>query len=189
MDLLNDLWDRAFAESALALWRVVLVGPLAYVACITLLRVMGKRTLSKMNAFDLVVTVALGSTLAAGFVDDKMTVTRAVLALALLIALQYVVSWSMVRSSLVNRWARSEPTLLLFEGRMLEGALRQERVLPSEVRAAVRAQGIADLATVRAVVLETDGSLSVVRSDSTPGSALQPDVRALPTGAGNSAPS
>src|SRR4051794_24742339 len=53
-----------FFHSWAALGRVLLVGPLAYVALVLLLRVSGKRTLTKLNAFDLVVTVSLGSTLA-----------------------------------------------------------------------------------------------------------------------------
>lgn len=59
---------------------------------------------------------------------------------------------------------KSEPRLLLHRGRFLEGALRDERVTRDEVLAALRSSGVADAAGVAAVVLETDGSLNVIRS-------------------------
>ncbi|RYD87586.1 MAG: hypothetical protein EOP50_20525, partial [Sphingobacteriales bacterium] len=52
-----------FFDSGYDLLRVVLVGTLAYLGCVVLMRISGNRTLSKMNSFDLVVTVAFGSTL------------------------------------------------------------------------------------------------------------------------------
>jgi uncharacterized membrane protein YcaP (DUF421 family) len=81
------------------LWRVLVVGALAYCALVFLLRVSGKRTLSKMNAFDFVVTVALGSTLAAVFLSKNVALAEGVLAFALLIGLQFVITWLSVRSA------------------------------------------------------------------------------------------
>ncbi len=141
--------------------RLAVVTPVAYVALVVMLRVTGKRTLSKLNAFDWVVTVALGSTLASAILSSSVSVSEGVLALALLVALQYVVTWSSVRVPLVRRLAKSEPTLLYHDG-FLEEAMRRERVTRSEVEQAARADGHADLGGVGAVVLETDGSLSVL---------------------------
>ena len=57
---------------------------------------------------------------------------------------------------------KSEPTLLVRDGRLLEGALRAQRVTDGEIRQAVRSQGIGGIEQVAAVVLETDGTLSVI---------------------------
>ena len=89
MNVLFDGWA--------GICRVLLVAPLAYVALVILLRVSGKRTLSKFNAFDLVVTVALGSTLATILLSKDVPLMDGVAALALLIVLQYGVSWLSVR--------------------------------------------------------------------------------------------
>ena len=78
------------------------------------------------------------------------------LALALLIGLQFVVAWVSVRSSAVGRLVKAEPSRLLYRCRLLPGRTRQER-MTEEVRSAVRAQGVGPLADVDAVVLETDG--------------------------------
>lgn len=142
--------------------RALVVAVLSYPALIALLRVSGKRTLARMNAFDFVVTIALGSTLASILTSTDLALARGVTALAALIGLQFAITWLAVRSPTVRRVVKSEPALLVHRGRMLEAALRDERVTPAEVRAAVRSQGIGSLADVEAVVLETDGTFSVV---------------------------
>lgn len=152
-----------FFSSWQGLLRVVVVGTLAYVALVVMLRVSGKRTLAKMNAFDLVVTVALGSTLATVLLSRDVALAEGVLAFATLIALQFAVAWMSVRSRRVRELVKSEPALLFFEGRYLDETLLRERVAREEVLAAVRAAGIASLDDVAAVVLETDGTFSVVR--------------------------
>src|SRR5690606_22602783 len=136
---------------------------LAYAGIVVLLRLAGNRTLSKMNAFDLVVTVALGSTLATILLSKDVSLAQGALALSLLIGMQFLVSWSSVRIPWVRRLVTGEPSLLFYRGKPLDENLRRARVTKDEVRAAVRTAGIADLADVQAVVMETDRSLSVVR--------------------------
>ena len=115
-----------------------------------------------MNAFDFVVTVALGSTLATILLNRNVALAEGVLALALLIFLQYLVTWLSVRSQLVRRVVASEPTLLLHEGTFLRVAMRRERVNEDEVRQALRKEGVEDPTGARAVVLESDGTFSVI---------------------------
>ncbi|RYF65955.1 MAG: DUF421 domain-containing protein [Cytophagaceae bacterium] len=146
--------------------RVVVVGVLAYAGLLFFLRISGKRTLSKMNAFDLVITVALGSTFSTIIISRQTGVADGLTALALLIALQYSVSWLSVRWPWFQQILKSEPTLLFHQGQYLRGALRQERVSEGEVLAAMRSSGAARLEDVTAVVLETDGSFTVIQEKS-----------------------
>jgi uncharacterized membrane protein YcaP (DUF421 family) len=145
-----------------SLLRTLVIGVLAYVVLVVFLRVSGLRTLSKLNAFDLVVTVALGSTLATVLLTKDVALADGALAFALLIALQFVVTWSSVRVRWLRRLVTGEPRLLLYHGDFLPRALRQARITEDEVRAAVRSAKLPSLEDVEAVVLETDGSLSVV---------------------------
>ncbi|HSA81493.1 MAG TPA: hypothetical protein VLE23_11785 [Geminicoccaceae bacterium] len=108
-------------DSWTGLSRVLLVGTLAYAALVLLLRISGKRTLTKLNAFDLVVTVALGSTLASVLLSKSVALAEGVLALGLLIFLQYGIAWLSVRSSRFQSFIKAEPTLLVHRGRFLEG--------------------------------------------------------------------
>ena len=142
--------------------RVAVVGVLAYSGLILLLRVSGKRTLSKMNAFDLVVTVALGCTLATVLLSSSVALAEGLLAFALLILLKFAVTWLSVRSSTFRRLVKNEPKLQFYDGGFLRGAMRAVRVTEEEVEAAVRQQGLASLEEVGAAVLETDGSVTVV---------------------------
>ncbi len=110
-----------FFDSWSGLGRVLIVGVFAYGALVLILRVSGKRTLSKMNAFDFVVTIALGSTLATILLSKDVALAEGLLALALLIGLQFVITWLSVRSPTVNRLVKAEPALLFHRGHFLHG--------------------------------------------------------------------
>lgn len=145
----------------MALWRTAVVGVLAYAVLLLFLRASGKRTLSKMNAFDLVVTVALGSTLATILLSRDVSLLQGAVALGLLVCLQFLITWTSVRVAWVRRVVTGEPALLVSDGTLLQAALRRQRVTEDEVHAAVRAEGREGLDGIRAVILETDGSFSV----------------------------
>jgi uncharacterized membrane protein YcaP (DUF421 family) len=169
-----------FFDTWNGLARVLVMAALAYPLLIAAVRASGKRTLSKMNAFDLVVTVALGSTLATILLNSQVSLAEGALALGSLVALQYATAWASARHRGVRRLVKAEPTLLLHDGRMLGEAMRRERVTPDEVRQAIRAQGTGAVEQVQAVVLETDGSFSVIpRSQSGSGTAMD-DVTPAP---------
>ena len=152
-----------FFESWGGVLRVLIVGPLAYAALVVLLRVSGKRTLAKLNAFDLVVTVSLGSTLATILLSKSVPLLEGITSLMLLVGLQYVVAGLSVRFPAFNSLVKSEPTLLLREGRFLHEAMFNQRVTQDDVRSALHASGLSEPAEAAAVILETDGSLSVVK--------------------------
>ncbi len=145
-----------------SLVRTMVVGVLAYAALVFFLRISGRRTLSKMNAFDFVVTIALGSTLATILLSKSVPLADGIVALALLIGLQFLVTWTSVRLQWVQKIITGEPIMLLYRGSLLPDALRKARVTENEVRAAIRSAGVADLEKVDAVVLETDGSFSII---------------------------
>ena len=125
--------------------RVLFVGILAYTGLLFFLRISGKRTLSKMNAFDLVITVALGSTFSTIIISRQTGLADGLTALALLIALQYSVAWLSIRWPWFQDLIKSEPTLLFHQGNYLWQALRRERVAEGEVLAAIRGSGVAQL--------------------------------------------
>lgn len=164
-----------FLDQTSDLVRILVVGSLAYLGLVVFLRLSGPRTLSKMNAFDFIVTVALGSTLATVLLSKDVALAEGLLAFALLIGLQYAITWASVRSARFQALIKDEPALIAWQGRLLPGPMRQRRVTVEEVMAALRAQGHAGLSGIGAVVLETDGSFSVVGGDpAPPAEALAP---------------
>lgn len=94
-DMIFDGWNGP--------WRAIVLTPLAYGALVILLRVSGKRTLSKMNVF----VVALGSTLATTILSADVTLFEGIVALAALIALQVLLSWLCILSHWLERCSRT----------------------------------------------------------------------------------
>jgi uncharacterized membrane protein YcaP (DUF421 family) len=157
-----------FFDGWAGLGQTAVAGLLAYAGLLAVLRVSGKRTLSKMNAFDLVVTVALGSTLSTVVVSRQTPLVDGLLAMLVLVSLQFAVAWTAVRLPWFEKVVKSEPTALLVRGTLLRRALREQRVTESEVMAALRSAGVARLEQAGLVILETDGSFSVIRAEALP---------------------
>lgn len=151
-----------FFNNWTALIRVGVVGVSSYAALILLLRVSGKRTLSKLNAFDFIIMIALGSTLATVILSKDVALAEGILAFALLIMLQFIITWLSVRSKTVNRLVKGEPTLLFHHGEFLCNAMKDARINKGEILQAMRSQGVSRKEQVEAVILETDGKLSIL---------------------------
>lgn len=148
---------------------ILIVGAASYLVLILMLRISGKRTLSKLNAFDLIITIALGSTLASAFTQGNLSIAGASLTFALLVGLQFVITWLAFRSEKVNQLIKSEPVLLFYDGSFLDPALRKERVTREEVMSALRSCGITRMEDVKAVVLESNAEVTCLRKEASPG--------------------
>jgi uncharacterized membrane protein YcaP (DUF421 family) len=166
--------------------RVVLDAVGAYAAVVVILRVSGKRTLAKLNAFDFVVTIALGSVLASVITSGEVPLLSGVLAVALLAGLQAAVAAVAARSSTLHRAVTSRPVALVRDGRIHDDALASQRVSRTELAAAARRHGLSDFADAALVVLETDGSISVLTEPPTPEVLGEVDARGV---AGRNGPS
>ncbi|NKY38072.1 DUF421 domain-containing protein [Cellulomonas septica] len=158
--------------------RVVVVGAASYLALVLVLRVSGKRTLAKLNAFDLVVTVALGSTLATILLSSDVSWTEGVTAFLVLVVLQLTVSWTTSHVGPGRSVVTAGPTTVLRDGTLDRDAMSAQRLTVAEVRQAVRGSGVGGFDQVARVVLETDGTLSVIPTSAVgDGEALEPDDR------------
>jgi uncharacterized membrane protein YcaP (DUF421 family) len=149
--------DKMFFNDWESIARTLIMGICAYIGMIVLLRVSGKRTLTKMNAFDFIVTVALGSTLASVLLSKDVPLADGLLAFALLIFLQLSITWLSVRSNKISKLIKVESTLLVFRGEFLRDTMKAERITENEIFSMIRANGIGGVDQVDAVVLETDG--------------------------------
>ena len=155
--------EHYFFDSWQSIMRMVVITILAYGALIVLLRSFGKRSLSKMNAFDFIVTIALGSTLATVALTKSIPLVDGVLAFFMLLLLQYLITWLSVRVKVVKSLVTSTPALLYYRGSMLHQVMKKERITVEELHAKVREKGFSSLAEVDAVVLETTGDLTIIR--------------------------
>lgn len=145
------------------LLRVVVVGTLTYIGIILLLRVSGKRTLMSMNAFDFIITIAMGSAFGRLLTAKQVSLAEGFVTFALLVSLQYIVSWFEARSEKFASFVTGNPTLLYYQGQFLEREMKKQRVRKTEMLSAARAQKLENLDQVEAIIIETSGSLSVIK--------------------------
>lgn len=155
--------ERLFWDGWQGPARVALFGVLAYLFLILILRVSGKRTLSKMNAFDFIITVASGSTFATVLLNEKVTLAEGYTAFFMLVFMQFAVTWVSVRSQAVRSLIKSVPTVVVWRGEMLPDVMKKERVSESEILASLRESGLSSVGDAHAVVLETEGDLTVLQ--------------------------
>lgn len=144
------------------IYEIVVRGVVCFVGLIVLLRIGGKRTLTKMNAFDFIMTFTIGSTLSAVITSKSITISEGMMALAVIIGVQYIIAWLEVRSNWFQELIKSEPSVLFKRGEFQERMMRSERITRQEVLAAMRYAGLADPSQVDYVLMETDGQLSVI---------------------------
>lgn len=114
-----------------------------------------------MNAFDFVITISLGSVYATLVLSDSVALVDGIVALVVMVGLQWCISTIYVRSSWFEWLVKDRPQLLYWRGEYLDEVLKRERVARDEVRAAMRNANVTDHETASAV-LETDGSVTVI---------------------------
>ena len=163
-----------FFDSWGSVARILIVGALAYLIMVAIVRVSGKRTLSQLNAFDLIVSVSMGSVLATTITSTDLTLVDGIVGFAVLAGMQYLVAWMSSKKPSARTVITANPTVLVRDGELLHDEIADNRLVESEILQAIRANGTGDVAEVRAVVLETDGTLSVITdADFGDGSALR----------------
>lgn len=166
-----------FFDSWESLIRTFVITILAYISIICLLRLSGKRTLAKMNAFDFIVTVALGSCLATVSLNKNVALADGILVFLLLLFLQYCITWLSVRYKSFRNIVTSKPVLLLYKGQLLHSILKTERITVQEIWAAARQKGIDSLDEIDAIVLETTGDISFLKNSTDKQSNTLEDVK------------
>lgn len=164
--LQNNLADtymgNIFFENWTKVGHVALLTVISFVTLFLFIRISGKRTLAKFNAFDFVVTVTLGSVLAYMMLA-QVNLTEGVVVLFLIISMQLLFAKLSRRSKVVEKLLNSSPKLLFYKGSYLKNSMEQELVTEEEILASIRQKGIVNVEDVLAVVIEANGDLSVIK--------------------------
>lgn len=157
--------DKIFYTESSNLLHIIVSTILVYLVVIIYFKVAGKRATSEMNNFDWIVTVAIGSLVASTLILEDVSVTDGAVAILMLLFLQFFLTKLMFRSDRIRNAIKSRPRLLLYKGKFIEENLKKERVMKSEIYAAIRAAGHKSISRIYAVVLETNASLSIIAND------------------------
>jgi uncharacterized membrane protein YcaP (DUF421 family) len=128
------------------------------------LRVAGRRELAQMTSFDLVLLLVISNAVQNSINAGDNSLAGGLFSAATLVALNWLVGYATWRWRRVERLVEGQPVRIITDGRVHVGALRSELLTLSELRSALRKQGIVRISECRQVTLEPDGTLSVVRS-------------------------
>jgi uncharacterized membrane protein YcaP (DUF421 family) len=141
---------------------IVLRCAFVFVFVFVLMRALGRRELSHLQPFDLVLLVVLGDLITQGVLQSDMSVTGSMLAVGTFAMLSVGVSYLSFRFQRVRPILEGEPIVIVQDGRAIEPNLRRERLTLDDVHEEARLQGIAALKDVRWAVLETSGRISFI---------------------------
>lgn len=130
-----------------------------------LMRGVGKRELSEMSAFELILLVTMGDLVQQGVTQEDFSLTGAFLAVGTFAFWALLFAYGKFKSKRVARFLDDVPAVVVRDGEPLEGVMRMQRITLDDVREAAREQGIADLGDVRLAVLEPDGKFSFIQRD------------------------
>ena len=142
--------------------RILVVGTITYVGLVLLLRISGKRTFTRMTAFDFIIAIAIGSSFGRILTAKTISVAEAFTTFILLILLQTVFSYFEVNSRTFKSLTTPKPSLLYYDGNFLKKNMRKARIRKDELESATRKKGFGSLEQVKAIIFETDGSFSVI---------------------------
>ena len=144
-------------------WHFVLRAVAIYALVMVLVRVSGKRAVGQFTPFDLVLLILIGNAVQNGINGGDNSLTGAAIMATTLIALNYAVAYVTSRNRKVEKFVEGVPVLLARDGQLFEAVLRRELVSREDFREALRMNGVDDVAEVELALLETNGSISVVK--------------------------
>lgn len=130
------------------------------------LRVMGKRELSEMSAFELVTLLMIPEIFSTALSRDDYSMTNALIGVCTLFTLVFLTSLASFRFKRVEELLEGKPTILVNRGRLVERHLKRERVSPDEIFSEMHKAGVEKLEQVRWAILEPDGKIAIIRDDS-----------------------
>ena len=144
---------------------IILRTLIVYFFLVLILRVTGKREVGQMSILELIVILVISDAVQNSMVGENTTLWGGLIAVVTLFAADNILKFATRRSQRLQKALEGEPRLLVRDGRILSKALKEEGVDIDDVRAAARGAGVARVDDVHLAVLETDGSISIIKED------------------------
>jgi uncharacterized membrane protein YcaP (DUF421 family) len=145
---------------------IVLRAIVVFAFLLVLTRIIGRRELSSLQPFDLILLIILGDAVQQGLTQDDYSLTGALLAVGTIAVLQVGVSWAGYRFPRLRPVLEGTPIIVVQDGEVIERNLKRERLDVEDVAEQARLQGIAHLKDVQWAVLETTGNISFIKKGS-----------------------
>ena len=155
--LFND-WQTIF--------RIILSGILIYISLILIFNLFGKRSIANLSMHDYVVTIAMGSIVGSSILSKSATLLDGLVSILILMALQFIVTYLSKLDDRFFHYLNSKPRILFIEGKFIDENMKDNRITRDEVYSAIREQGQTTSDQIFAVLIESNGNLSVIKEAS-----------------------
>jgi uncharacterized membrane protein YcaP (DUF421 family) len=172
--MLNSDWIASTAEAILM---VVVSGIAIYTALLLLTRLSGLRSFSKMSSFDFAITVAFGTVIASTLLAPDPPLLQGIAGLFVLFGIQYVIAQARWGSKRIKTLVDNRPLLVMAGPKVITEHLRTARITEEDLKSKLRLAGVTHPSQVLAVVVETTGDVSVMKTTSEVDYDLFSDVR------------
>jgi len=149
-------------------WNLIARAAVVYFAIVLLLRVSGKREVGQMGATELATVLLISNAVQNSMNGGDNSLSGGLISAATLVSLAVLVAYLNYRSRFFRTIFEGTPTMVVHNGQILEKALHKERLTKKDLAILMRKQGIHRIAEVQIAVLETDGSLSIIRAGEVP---------------------
>jgi uncharacterized membrane protein YcaP (DUF421 family) len=133
-----------------------------YFFVVLVTRVVGRRELSSLSPFDLILLIVLGDAIQQGLTQDDYSVTGAIIAVSTLASWQVLASYLSFRSRAARRVLEGNPIVIAQDGKLIQENLKRERMTADEIAEEMRQQQIASIEQVQWAILEANGSISFI---------------------------
>ena len=145
-----------------------------YASVMLSIRLMGKRQLGELEPSELVVAVMISDVASQPLMDPETSLLQGLIPVATLVLCEMLVSWALLKNLRLQAFFCGTPSMILRAGKIDQKEMRRCRFSIDELTVELRRNGITDIAEVRYAILETNGTLNVMRTqDSSPVTAQQ----------------
>ncbi len=158
-------WQRIFLgdEPPFFLLEIVFRTVFMYFYTLAVTRLLGKRALGDLSAFDYIIVIAIGTATGDPMIFPDVPLLHGMLVLTAVVLLERALAYWTMHSRRLEKVAESTPSLLIRDGEILSDGLKDERVSEEEILSLLRLEGVRDLGAVERAYLEPTGNLSVFR--------------------------
>ena len=145
---------------------VVLRAVIIYVVVFGFTRALGRRELSTLQPFDLILLIVIGDLIQSGVTQNDLSVTGVIMVLCTIGILQVLTSYLGFRFRRIRPYLQGEPIVLVENGKLIERNMRRERLTIDDLAEKARLSEIASIEDIRWAVLETNGDISFIKQQS-----------------------
>src|ERR1019366_9379348 len=157
---MESLWSLSFP------WvHFLLRGALIYLAVLLLIRIAGKRQVGQMGTGEFVAILLISNAVQNAMNGGDNSITGGLVLAAVIVLLSVGIAYLTYKSKKIETLLQGQPRLLIHQGKIIPEALEKEWLNSHELKTMLRRQGISTLADIQDAILESDGSISIIRKE------------------------